>query len=130
MADVYTNASDPPREEADSRVRMDRHRRAVLSAEVHMLVSELQIQGPLTRTALARRCRANHWTEGSLDAAIQAGVRQGVLVRRPFGYVDVARAPRPAPSARRSADTDTRTGTGTGTGTGHTSETAERRHRQ
>ena len=73
---------------------MDRHHRAVLSAEVHRLVKELQIDGPLTRTALARRCQARHWTEGSLDVAIRAGVRQGALIRRPFDFIDVERAPR------------------------------------
>ena len=105
MPNSCTSTPGPRRRGAADRGRLDRHNRAVLSAEVQLLVRELQINGPLTRATLARRCRARNWTEGSLEAAIRAGVHEGALRRRPFDFIDVVREPRdsrrrsPAPAA-------------------------------
>jgi hypothetical protein len=93
MPNSCTIAPWPRQRDAADRGRLDRHYRAVLSAEVQLLVRELQINGPLTRATLARRCSARNWTEGSLDAAIRAGVRAGALRRRPFDFIDVVREP-------------------------------------
>jgi hypothetical protein len=71
----------------------DRHYEAVLGAEIRRLVRELRVTGPLTRKILAERCRTANWHDGSFQAAVQAGIRRGVLRQLPFDYVALNREP-------------------------------------
>lgn len=73
------------------RTPRDRHRTAVLDIEVRRLLGELRAIGPVPRRAFSRRLGAARWREGSLDAAIEHGVRQGVMRRLPLGFAAAAR---------------------------------------
>ena len=71
--------------------RIERHDHAILAAEVRRLADALRVSGPLHTTMLARRCHANHWSEGTVDAAVREGIRRRQLRRLPMGYVDIPR---------------------------------------
>lgn len=47
--------------------RLERHDQALLAAEIRRLVNELHMSGPLPAAMLARRCRTDHWREGTLE---------------------------------------------------------------
>lgn len=71
----------------------------------HRLARELYALGcPAPRTELARRCGVDHWSQATLDEAIQAGERDGLLRALPMGWVAPVRsfgfATRPAPGGR------------------------------
>jgi hypothetical protein len=72
--------------------RWDRHHRLVLSAEIRRIASELYSAGPMPRALLSRKCQPGRWSEGSFEAAVQEGVRQGKLRRLPFDFIDVERS--------------------------------------
>ena len=90
----------PLRLESSQARRGDRHRGAVLDAEVRRIVRQLRWCGPLTRRELERLCRTRQWREGSLEEALRRGIAAGVLRRLPFDYVAVSRE-EPAPRRRR-----------------------------
>jgi len=89
------NASSKVSSDAHAPRRMarplDRHDQALLAAEVRRLVHELRTSGPLSKRRLGQRCHAGDWRDGTLDAAIREGIRQGRLRQLPFGWVDVPR---------------------------------------
>jgi hypothetical protein len=64
---------------------------AVLDAEVASLASALAPYGVLGREALAERCDAGLWHEGTFDAALKAGVERRVLRLLPDGFVELVR---------------------------------------
>jgi hypothetical protein len=63
------------------------HHRAVLDAEVRLLVDVLAPFGVLSREELARRADCRFWREGTFEAALQAGVQRGVIALLPDGFV-------------------------------------------
>jgi hypothetical protein len=78
-----------------------RHRRAVLEAEVSRLVRELRVLGAVPKRQLVEQAGADHWREGSVEAAIALGVRQRRLRRLPFDFVAPADE---GPSDERPSD--------------------------
>jgi hypothetical protein len=69
------------------RIMAERHRRMVDSA-AHRLARELNAYGcPAPRSELARRCGVDHWSKATLDEAIAAGERSGLLRTLPLGWV-------------------------------------------
>jgi hypothetical protein len=65
----------------------ERHRRMVDSA-AHRLARELNAFGcPIPRSELARRAGVDHWSKATLDEAIAAGERGGLLRSMPMGWV-------------------------------------------
>ncbi|MGO9819197.1 MAG: hypothetical protein ACLPTJ_00930 [Solirubrobacteraceae bacterium] len=64
----------------------DRHRDAVVSAEVKRLVHALDPYRVLHRSALEREAKAQRWHEAGFEQALQAAVRQGQIEPLPFGF--------------------------------------------
>lgn len=65
----------------------ERHRRMVDSA-ARRLARELNAFGcPAPRAELARRCGVDHWSKATLDEAVAAGERSGLLKALPMGWV-------------------------------------------
>ena len=69
------------------RIMAERHRRMVDSA-ARRLARELNAYGcPAPRLELARRCGVDHWSKATLDEAVAAGDRSGLLKAMPMGWV-------------------------------------------
>jgi hypothetical protein len=68
----------------------DRHRDAVVCAEMRRLERRLFAIGPMPRERLAAACDAARWREGSFEAAVREGVRQGKLRELPLGWLAAA----------------------------------------
>jgi len=82
------------------RIMAERHRRMVDSA-ARRLARELNTYGcPAPRTELARRAGVDHWSKATLDEAVAAGDRSGLLRALPMGWVAPAE-PLGAASGRR-----------------------------
>ena len=65
----------------------ERHHRMVDSA-ARRLARELNAYGcPVPRSELARLCGVDHWSKATLDEAIAAGERGGLLRILPLGWV-------------------------------------------
>lgn len=63
------------------------HYAQVLDAEASRLARELRTIGPMTRQALAERCRVRGWRQGSFEAAVRRGVATGRLRQLPYGFL-------------------------------------------
>jgi len=75
------------------------------------LASELYTYGcPAPRTELARRCGVDHWSQASLDEAVQAAERDGLIRSLPMGWIapvnSFGAAPRPTKDRNRRAPLD------------------------
>lgn len=82
------------------RIMTERHNRMVDSA-ARRLARELNAYGcPAPRSELAQRCGVDHWSRATLDEAIRAGERAGLLRILPMGWVAPA-APLGAMNRRR-----------------------------
>ena len=92
------------RDGATATVRSDARAAAVLAAEVRHLVGVLRDLGPLPRATLARAAGSAHWREGTFDAAVREGVRQGQLKELPFDFVTLP-PPEPNEPKRRRVRT-------------------------
>jgi hypothetical protein len=69
------------------RIMAERHNRMVDSA-ARRLARELNAYGcPAPRSELARRCGVDHWSKATLDEAVAAGERSGLLRALPMGWV-------------------------------------------
>ena len=69
------------------RIMAERHHRMVDSA-ARRLARELNAYGcPAPRSELARRCGVDHWSRATLDEAVAAGERAGLLKALPMGWV-------------------------------------------
>ncbi len=69
------------------RIMAERHLRMVDSA-ARCLARELNTDGyPASRSELARRAGVDHWSEATLDEAIVAAERSGLLRSLPMGWV-------------------------------------------
>ncbi|MGH2843966.1 MAG: hypothetical protein ACRDKL_10330 [Solirubrobacteraceae bacterium] len=69
------------------RIMAERHCRMVDSA-ARRLASELNAFGcPIHRAELARRCGVEHWSRATLDEAVAAGERSGLLKALALGWV-------------------------------------------
>ncbi len=69
------------------RIITERHNRMVDSA-ARRLARELNAYGcPAPRSELARRCGVEHWSKATLDEAVAAGERAGLLRPLPMGWV-------------------------------------------
>jgi hypothetical protein len=69
------------------RIMAERHRRMVDSA-ARRLARELNTFGcPAPRSELARRAGVDHWSKATLDEAVAAGERSGLLRSLPMGWV-------------------------------------------
>jgi hypothetical protein len=84
----------------------DDHHVAVLDAEVRLLVDVLAPFGVLGREELARRADCRLWHEGTLEAALRAGAKRGVIKLLPEGSVALRR--RPLSLRRRPANVTVR----------------------
>ena len=87
------------------RILAERHRRMVDSA-ARRLARELYAYGcPAPRAELTRRCGVDHWSQATLDEAIAAAERFGLIKVLPLGWVapvsGVAVPRRPTDSIRR-----------------------------
>ena len=69
----------------------DLHRDTVVSAEVRQLERRLLAIGPMQRERLEAACATTRWREGSFEAAVREGVRQGRLKELPLGWLEAAR---------------------------------------
>ena len=70
----------------------ERHRSMIVSAG-HRLAHELGHLGcPAPQTEIARRCGVDHWSQASLDEAVTAAEREGLLHRLPLGWLAPAQA--------------------------------------
>jgi hypothetical protein len=69
----------------------DLHRDTVISAEMRHLERRLLAIGPMSRERLAAACAVTRWREGSFEAAVKEGVRQGRLKELPLGWLEAAR---------------------------------------
>jgi hypothetical protein len=90
------NASEPRHADVSldlgrARRARDRHRAAVMDAEVRLLVDLLSPFGVLSRAELGRRADCRLWHEGAFDAALRSGVERGVIELLPHGFVAVRR---------------------------------------
>jgi hypothetical protein len=73
-------------------VLAERHQRMITSAG-HLLAHELGRLGcPAPRAEIARRCGVDHWSESSLEEAVLAAEREGLLHRLPLGWLAPAQA--------------------------------------
>ena len=63
----------------------------MLDAEVRLLVDVLAPFGVLGREELARRADCRLWHEGTLEAALAAGVERGLIELLPDGFVAIRR---------------------------------------
>lgn len=70
------------------------HNWQVLDVEASRIARELRAIGPMTRQALAERCCAHHWRQGTFEAAVRHGIAAGRLQELPFGFL-AARRGRP-----------------------------------
>lgn len=69
------------------RILAERHRAAVDSA-ARRLALELNASGcPAPRAELARRCHVDHWSQATLDEAVTAAERAGLIRALPMGWV-------------------------------------------
>lgn len=84
------------------RIMAERHRRTVDSAG-RRLAHELNTYGcPAPRSELARRCGVDHWSKATLDEAVAAAERAGLLRALPMGWVAPAQA-LGSPGSRRAS---------------------------
>jgi hypothetical protein len=67
--------------------RHEGHSEAVLSAEVRLLADQLARFRVLTTEELAREAKADLWHEGTFEAALKLGAKQGAIVLLPEGFV-------------------------------------------
>ncbi len=59
----------------------------------HRLAHELWSLGcPAPRAEIAQRCGVDHWSEATLDEAVVAAEREGLLHRLPLGWLAPAQA--------------------------------------
>jgi hypothetical protein len=72
--------------EDNYRVRLSRHDRAVIQAEIRRLARTLKPYRILHRDALERACGAEKWHEGGFDRALQEAVKAGAVQRLPGGF--------------------------------------------
>lgn len=83
----------------------------------HCLAHELNAHGcPAPRTELARRCGVDHWSQATLDEAIDAAARDGLVRTLPLGWVAPVGWYGPTPGsahAARSAGTGAATDSAT-----------------
>jgi len=68
--------------------RCDTRHEMVVTAEIRRLVRELSALGPMPREKLAMVSGVVHWSDGTLDEALSAGERAGLLRRLPLGWVE------------------------------------------
>lgn len=68
------------------------HHWQVLDVEASRIARELRAIGPMTRQALAERCCAHHWRQGTFEAAVRHGIAAGRLQELPFGFLAARRA--------------------------------------
>src|SRR5579875_1854384 len=99
---VQSSFQDQSTAHLRDRILAERHRRMVDSAG-RRLAQELYTFGcPAPRTELARRCGVDHWSQATLDEAVAAAERDGLVRRLPLGWIapanslGVARRPRQA----------------------------------
>jgi len=70
-----------------NRILAERHQRMVVSAG-RRLARELYVYGcPAPRTELARRCGVDHWSQATLDEAVSAAERDGLIRKLPMGWI-------------------------------------------
>ena len=70
------------------------HRKAVLGAEIRVLVHALGPYRVLKREALEREVKAHNWRDGGFEQALEAAIEQQQVERLPFGFY---RLPHPEP---------------------------------
>lgn len=95
---MSTNRPHSHHSSADGGVRPDPHRATVIAAEVRRLERRLRAIGPMHQDTLAESCGSQRWREGTLEEAIQEGVRLGALRRLPLGWVEANPSAGPPPS--------------------------------
>lgn len=89
---VYSNSPGLRSEGLYERIMAERHNRMVDSAG-RRLAHELNTYGcPAPRSELARRCGVDHWSKATLDEAVAAAEREGLLKSLPMGWVAPADA--------------------------------------
>lgn len=74
--------------------RCETRHEIVVTAEIRRLVRTLSDLGPMPREKLATVSGVAHWSDGTLDEALNAGERAGLLRRLPLGWVEATSAAR------------------------------------
>jgi hypothetical protein len=84
---VQSSSQDQYAANLRDRILAERHRRMVDSAG-RRLAQELYTFGcPAPRSELARRCGVDHWSQATLDEAVSAAERDGLVRSLPLGWI-------------------------------------------
>lgn len=84
---VQSSSQDLHATSLRDRILAERHRRMVDSAG-RRLARELYSYGcPAPRSELARRCGVDHWSQATLDEAVRAAERDGLIRALPMGWL-------------------------------------------
>ena len=74
--------------------RDQRRHDAAVEIEIRKLERSLRELGPMPSDRLASLAHADRWREGTLEEAVEVGIREGRLARLPFDWLKAVRGAR------------------------------------